>query len=305
MPTRWHMMSEKQLSILIQGRNYARGNWQIIKFPGHSHAYQRELPDYDVALCKLTKFPRNPRDCACSQRHFTKPFFPLEVHIVCTATSREEPIFAHINMHGFGWKFLAPSSSCARNSAMEIAERSSLKILPNPNTIISHTWPRHSTWSSTGPAGHVLSPSLSKMEASKFPRSGVGECAVLLIAGLCISTLSQTPTVFPPPCPPTLVTNPSSFPSATLVPSSLLLLPPPPPPPPPPPSSHRNLSGLPRLHSKIVQDHLSMPPTNAYTGLVIMMFHNPLPAVFHRLDQYTSAVLHISVLRDTSTIRFY
>ena len=98
MPTRWHMMSEKQLSILIQGRNYARGNWQIIKFPGHSHAYQRELPDYDVALCKLTKFPRNPRDCACSQRHFTKPFFPLEVHIVCTATSREEPIFAHINI---------------------------------------------------------------------------------------------------------------------------------------------------------------------------------------------------------------
>ena len=110
-----------------------------------------------------------------------------------TATSRVEPIFAHVNMHGFGWKFLAPSSSCARNSAMKIAERSSLRILPNPNTIISHTWPRHSTWSSTGPAGHVQSPSVSKMEASKFPRSSVGECAVLLIAGLCISTLSQTP----------------------------------------------------------------------------------------------------------------
>ena len=87
-----------------------------------------------------------------------------------TATSRVEPIFAHVNMHGFGWKFLAPSSSCARNSAMKIAERSSLKILPNPNTIISHTWPRHSTWSSTGPAGHVLSPSV---EASKFPRSRI------------------------------------------------------------------------------------------------------------------------------------
>ena len=45
MPTTWHMMSEKQLSILIQGRNYARGNRHL----GHSHAYQRELPDYDVA----------------------------------------------------------------------------------------------------------------------------------------------------------------------------------------------------------------------------------------------------------------
>ena len=31
MSTRWHMMSEKQLSILIQGRNHARGNRQIIR----------------------------------------------------------------------------------------------------------------------------------------------------------------------------------------------------------------------------------------------------------------------------------
>ena len=77
----------------------------------------------------------------------------------------------NVNMHGFGWKFLAPSSSCARNSAMKIAERSSLKILSNPNTIISHTWPRHSTWSSTGPA-----PSVSKMEASKFPPPQSGSC---------------------------------------------------------------------------------------------------------------------------------
>ena len=33
MSIRWHMMSEKQLSILIQGRNYARGNRQIIRIP--------------------------------------------------------------------------------------------------------------------------------------------------------------------------------------------------------------------------------------------------------------------------------
>ena len=32
-PLWWHMMSEKQLSILTQGRNYARGNRQIIRIP--------------------------------------------------------------------------------------------------------------------------------------------------------------------------------------------------------------------------------------------------------------------------------
>ena len=53
---------------------------KLLEFPGHSHAYEREFPDYDVALCKLTKFPRSPRDCACSQRQNTESFFPLEVH---------------------------------------------------------------------------------------------------------------------------------------------------------------------------------------------------------------------------------
>ena len=37
------------------------------------HEYQRERTDYDVALCKLTKFPMNPCDCACSQHNFTVP----------------------------------------------------------------------------------------------------------------------------------------------------------------------------------------------------------------------------------------
>ena len=46
----------------------------MIEFPGHLHDYQRELQDYDVTLCTLTMFPRNPLNCACSQRHFTKPF---------------------------------------------------------------------------------------------------------------------------------------------------------------------------------------------------------------------------------------
>ena len=67
-----------------KGGNYARGNRQKIRIPRHSQAYQRELPDYDVALCTLTKFPRNPRDCACSQHHFTELFFPLEVHSALT-----------------------------------------------------------------------------------------------------------------------------------------------------------------------------------------------------------------------------
>ena len=54
-------------------------------------------------------------------------------------TSKGEPIFAHVNMHGFRWKFMAPSSSRAQNSVMKIAERSSLKILPSPNTTLSLT----------------------------------------------------------------------------------------------------------------------------------------------------------------------
>ena len=54
-------------------------------------------------------------------------------------TSKGEPIFAHVNMHGFRWKFMAPSSSRAQNSVMKIAERSSLKILPSPNTTHYHS----------------------------------------------------------------------------------------------------------------------------------------------------------------------
>ena len=49
-------------------------------------------------------------------------------------TSKGEPVFAHVNMHGFRWKFMTPSWSRTRNSVMKIAERSSLKILPSLNT---------------------------------------------------------------------------------------------------------------------------------------------------------------------------
>ena len=54
--------------------------------------------------------------------------------------SKGEPIFAHGNMHGLRWKFMAPSSSRARNSAMKSAERSSLKILPSPTTSTNPEW---------------------------------------------------------------------------------------------------------------------------------------------------------------------
>ena len=53
-------------------------------------------------------------------------------------TSKGEPIFAHVNMHGFRWKFMAPSSSRTWNSVMKIAERLSLKILLSPNTNLKY-----------------------------------------------------------------------------------------------------------------------------------------------------------------------
>ena len=62
-----------------------------------------------------------------------------EPTVVGSITSKGEPIFAHVNMHGFRWKFMAPSSSRAQNSVMKIAERSSLKILPSPNTTHYHS----------------------------------------------------------------------------------------------------------------------------------------------------------------------
>ena len=75
MSTRWHIMSEKQLSILIEGRNYVRGDWQINRIPRIPTWMSAGAPGLCVALCKLTKFPRTLCDCACSQRHYTETFF--------------------------------------------------------------------------------------------------------------------------------------------------------------------------------------------------------------------------------------
>ena len=42
--------------------------------------------------------------------------------------SKVEPIFTHVNMHGFRWNFLASSLSRTQNSVMKIVECLSLKI---------------------------------------------------------------------------------------------------------------------------------------------------------------------------------
>ena len=75
MSTRWHTMSEKQLSILIQGRNYARGNRQIIRIPRAFACISAGAPWLWCSAMQIDKFCRNLHDCACSQHHFTELFF--------------------------------------------------------------------------------------------------------------------------------------------------------------------------------------------------------------------------------------
>ena len=47
---------------------------QIYTWINRAKIIVQELPDYDITLRKLTKFPRNPHDCECPQHHFTKHF---------------------------------------------------------------------------------------------------------------------------------------------------------------------------------------------------------------------------------------
>ena len=92
-------------------------------------------------------------------------------------TSKGEPIFAHLNMHGFRWKFMAPSSSRTRNLVMKIAERSGLKILPNPNTTrrakrerpITHEW--IDPWTLLLPGQSRWAPQVSRASAG-WPGAG-------------------------------------------------------------------------------------------------------------------------------------
>ena len=82
MSTRWHMMSEKQLSILIQGRNYARGNRQIIRIPREFASISAGAPWLWRSVMQIDKVSQEP----ARLRMLTAPFhgtffFPLEVHI--------------------------------------------------------------------------------------------------------------------------------------------------------------------------------------------------------------------------------
>ena len=70
MPTRWHMMSEKQLSILIQGRNYARGNRQIIRIPRAFACISAGAPWLWRSVMQIDKVSQEP----ARLRMLTAPF---------------------------------------------------------------------------------------------------------------------------------------------------------------------------------------------------------------------------------------
>ena len=70
MPTRWHMMSEKQLSILIQGRNYARGNRQIIRIPRAFACISAGAPWLWRSVMEIDKVSQEP----ARLRMLTAPF---------------------------------------------------------------------------------------------------------------------------------------------------------------------------------------------------------------------------------------
>ena len=70
MPTRWHMMSEKQLSILIQGRNYARGNRQIIRIPRTFACISAGAPWLWRSVMQIDKVSQEP----ARLRMLTAPF---------------------------------------------------------------------------------------------------------------------------------------------------------------------------------------------------------------------------------------
>ena len=70
MPTRWHMMSEKQLSILIQERKYARGNRQIIRIPRAFACISAGAPWLWRSVMQIDKVSQEP----ARLRMLTAPF---------------------------------------------------------------------------------------------------------------------------------------------------------------------------------------------------------------------------------------
>ena len=80
MPTRWHMMSEKQLSIFIQGRNYARGNRLIIRIPRAFACISAGAPWLWRSAMQIDKVSQEPARLCMLTAPFHGTFFPLEVH---------------------------------------------------------------------------------------------------------------------------------------------------------------------------------------------------------------------------------
>ena len=80
MPTRWHMMTEKQLSILIQGRNYARENRQIIRIPRAFACISAGAPWLWRSIMQIDKVSQEPARLRMLTAPFHGTFFPLEVH---------------------------------------------------------------------------------------------------------------------------------------------------------------------------------------------------------------------------------
>ena len=77
MPTRWHMMSEKQLSILIQGRNYARGNRQIIRIPRAFACISAGAPWLWRSVMQIDKVSQEPTRLRMLTAPFHGTFFSI------------------------------------------------------------------------------------------------------------------------------------------------------------------------------------------------------------------------------------
>ena len=80
MPTRWHIWSEKQLSILLKGRNYARGNRQIIRIPRAFACISAGAPWLWRSVMQIDKVSQELAWLRMLTAPFHGTFFPLEVH---------------------------------------------------------------------------------------------------------------------------------------------------------------------------------------------------------------------------------
>ena len=77
MSSRWHMMSEKQLSILIQGRNYARGNRQIIRIPRAFARIPAGAPWLWRSVMQIDKVSQETARLRMLTAPFYGTFFPI------------------------------------------------------------------------------------------------------------------------------------------------------------------------------------------------------------------------------------